>query len=71
MAADLEEPVQPCAAEDRAVGLERVADAPSRQQDDDAADQKGEQEREQRRDQPLRLLKNAVAGDEAARLGLA
>jgi hypothetical protein len=42
MASDLEEPVEACAAEDRAVGLERVADAAGRQQDDDAADEERE-----------------------------
>src|SRR5215208_4850615 len=71
VAPDVEEPVQPRAAEDRAVRLERVADASRRQQHDDAADEKREREREQRREQPLCLLQEAVARYEASRLRLA
>src|SRR5207302_10485781 len=59
--ADLEEPVEPGAAEDRAVGLRRVGEAARRREDDDAADHEGEQERQERRDDAARLLPDAVA----------
>jgi hypothetical protein len=50
VAPDVEEPVEPGTAEDRAVCLERVADASRGDQDDDTADEEGQEEREQRRE---------------------
>ena len=50
VAADLEEPVEARAAEDRPVRLQRVDDASRRQEHDDAADQERQQQREHGRD---------------------
>src|SRR5262249_13639057 len=65
------EPVQAGAVEDRPIRLERVAQAPRRQQHHHAADHEREQDREHRSQDPLRSLKNAVALDERRRVGVA
>ncbi len=50
VAPDLEEPREARAAEDRAVGLERVAEVLRRQEDDDTADQEGQDDGDDRGD---------------------
>ena len=68
MVPDLEEPGEPRAAEDRAIGLERVRDAPRRQEHDDTADEEREQHGQQRGDESARLLEEPVALGEVLRL---
>ena len=62
---DLEEPVQPRAFEDRLVGVERVL--PGRGQDDEAADQKREDRRQQRYDESAGLLREREPGARSSR----
>jgi hypothetical protein len=65
VAADLEEPREPGAAEDRAVRLDGVSDTPRGEEDDDAANQEREQDGEERRDEAACLLEQPVAASEA------
>ncbi len=59
--ADLDEPRQARSPEDRPIRAERVEHAARRHEHDDAADEKREQNGEQRREESARLLKHAVA----------
>ena len=59
VAADLDEPVEARALEDRLVGAERVVSG--RREDDGAADQEREHDRQERDDDPAGLLGHGVA----------
>ena len=63
---DLEEPVEARAFEDRLVRVEGVL--PGRGQDDEATDQKREDRRHERHDEPAGLLRNRQPGGEALRV---